>query len=210
MNKFTAAALVSLMAPTMAFAGPVEVPPAPVPVVIDPVVTWDGFYVGLGAATTMGDIDFFNPDVPRELDDGNLHSIFAGYRMQNGNLVYGGELALHMVDEIAVTGFAGTSALDGTFVDARATLGYALGSVLVYGALGFSTGTYDDILATDGNEFDLTGFNYGLGAEFQITDSIIVGLDYTARMLEGDNPNSATQTTEVDLNTISLRASFRF
>lgn len=193
----------------MALAGPVEVPHTPPPVVVTPPVTWDGFYVGIGAAMTTGDIDF-DPAPARELDDGELFSLFAGYRMQNGNLVYGGELGIHMVDEIAVTGFAGTSALDGTFIDARATLGYAMGSLLVYGALGYSAGTYNDLLGTPGFEWDLTGFNYGIGAEYQITDQFIIGLDYTARDLEGDNPGGGAQTVQVDLDTISLRASFRF
>lgn len=198
------------MLPSAALAGPVDVAPIQPPVVVAPEVTWDGFYVGLGASMTTGDIDFFTPDVPQALDDGEMFSVFAGYRMQSGNLVYGGELAVSMVDEIAVTGFTGVSALDGTFLDARATLGYAFGSVMVYGAAGYSTGTYNNIIGTAGNEWDLTGFNYGIGAEYQISDAFSVGLDYTARDLEGDDPLGSAQTVEVDLDSITLRAMFRF
>lgn len=208
MKLLSAALTAAVLAPTVALAGPVEVPLAPAPVVATPPVTWDGFYVGLGAATTTGDLDFV-PAPAQRLDDGSLHSLFAGYRMQNGNFVYGGELALHMVDEILVTGFS-FSGLDGTFVDARATFGYALGSVLVYGAVGYSMGTYDNDVALAGDEWDLSGFNYGIGAEYQISERFVMGLDYTARMLEGTDPITAAQTVEVDLNTISLRASFRF
>lgn len=209
MRILSAALMATIIVPTAAFAGPIEVPHVPPPVVVAPAVSWDGFYAGLSYSATTGDIDFI-PAPAQALDDGELYSLFAGYRVQNGNLVYGGELGVHVVDEIAVTGFTGVSALDGTFIDARATLGYAFGSLLVYGAVGYSMGTYDDFLAGTGDEFDLSGYNYGIGAEYQISERFVLGLDYTARMLEGDNPLNAAQSAEVDLNTISLRASFRF
>ncbi|MFN4101928.1 MAG: hypothetical protein ACK4GT_19365, partial [Pararhodobacter sp.] len=91
----TAAATV---AATAAFAsGPVAPAPyvAPVTVAMPSAYNWAGGYVGFGVTygrAIMSEQDGFADVFPD--GDGFGASILAGYNWQNGNLVYGGEVAL--------------------------------------------------------------------------------------------------------------------
>jgi len=57
----------------------------------------------------------------------------------------------------------------------------------------------------------LTGWNFGLGLEYQIAENFVIGLDYTMRDLEGrkEHPVNAYDI-ETRLNTLSLRFAYRF
>jgi opacity protein-like surface antigen len=72
--------------------------------------------------------------------------------------------------------------------------------MLFYAALGYSWSSFDPGF---GGSVDLDGMNFGLGAEYNLSDSFFVGADYTGRSLEGGG-------YEADLNTVTLRAGFRF
>ena len=61
---------------------------------------WSGLYAGASYSSESGYGDWynptFNPDFPMS---GSLYGGFAGYNMQNGAFVYGGELA-YQVGEV--------------------------------------------------------------------------------------------------------------
>ncbi len=198
-----AAALIAFATP--ALAGPIVAPPAPPPVVIAPercAQPFDCFYAGieLGFGHGTGTESTTQTIFSQPLDyDGEVYGVFAGFNIQNGSLVYGGEARyLHLNLTDATTGFEVNSV-----VDLRARLGFAASDrLLVYGAAGYSMAD-----ATAASSFDMTGFNYGAGAEYNISDSFFLGIDLTGRDLEG---SLGIFDYEGTVNTATLRAGFRF
>ena len=175
--------------------------PPPPPVVVEPETcpdTFDCAYIGLEAGIARGDGDV-NGDTLGLSDDETVVGAFGGYNIQNGSLVFGGE-ARYLGFEMP--GVAQGSALNDVF-DVRGRVGVAPGGsagMLFYAALGYSWSSYDTGF---GGSVDLDGMNFGVGAEYNLSESFFVGADYTGRSLEGG-------AYEVDLNTVTLRAGFRF
>ena len=170
---------------------------------------WSGAYGGLGFGSVTGDLDFFDGDVEQALDDGTTISGFAGYQIQRNDFVYGGEISLTSPSDVNVTGFD-TAEISDLVIDLKARGGYAAGDFLFYGVLGLSTGTYINDINNPNDEWDLTGFNYGVGVDYDISSQFNVGAEYLLRDLEGDDPSGGSQTVQVDFDTLSLRASYRF
>lgn len=208
MTRITVCVAVLLGSTTMAFAGPIEVPHAPPPVYVEPencVLAFDCFYAGIEFGYGMGEGDqtdgiIGGPIVVTPLDyDGAVYGAFAGYNFQNGNMIYGGELRyLHLNLNDAAAGFEVNSTLD-----LRARLGFAASDqLMVYGALGWSIAD-----ATAAADFDMDGFNYGIGAEYNVSESFFVGADFTGRQLEG---SLGVVDHEGTVNTATLRVGFRF
>lgn len=84
--------------------------------------------------------------------------------------------------------------LDGDMLRLRSRAGYDLGRVLPYASLGlarFSTGGGDT----------QTGYSYGLGVVFKLTDAISIGADLSRTSL-GD--------TNDDIDLLQIRTSYRF
>ena len=210
--KFLTSTILIIFSGTAAFAGgmtepetsPAPTPPAPAPAAMD----WTGGYVGLSFGGVTGDIDF-NPAPARAMDDGTAAALYGGYMVQRGNLVFGGELALNSVNDTAVTGFVGTSEVT-DMTDLKGRLGYASGSFLVYGILGYSFGTYNDLIGTPGNKWDIDGLNYGVGVDYALTNNWILGAEYLLRDVDGDNPAGGGQTVDIDYDSFSIRATYKF
>ena len=205
MKRFTTFLSILLGSASAAMAGPVEVPPPPPPVYVEPercTLAFDCFYIGLeighSKVTGFGHEDG-DPPEDFDIDASTVFGAFAGYNFQNGSMIYGGEVRyLHLDIDDPVTGFTMDSVLD-----LRARLGTALGeNFMLYGAVGFSTAD-----ATGAANIDMTGFNFGVGAEYNISESFFLGLDLTGRQLEG---STAGFDYEADVNTLTLRAGLRF
>lgn len=201
MHRFALSAALVLAASQTAYAGPVEVPPALPPVVVDNCpLDFDCFYVGLeyGHANGEGTSDV-SPTFSVPLDfEGDIYGAFAGYNFQDGSLVYGGELRyLHLSFDNA--GVAIDSVLD-----ARARVGFAVSDqILVYAAAGYSTASATAAAV----DFNMTGFNYGIGAEYNVSERVFVGVDVTGRDLEG---SVGVLDYESTVNAATLRLGFRF
>jgi opacity protein-like surface antigen len=159
------------------------------------------FYIGLEIGHGMGTgTEQVSPTASFPLDyDGTAYGVFAGYNVQNGSLVYGGELRfLHLDFEDTVSGFEVDSV-----IDLRARVGFAASdALLVYGAVGYSSAE-----AAAAGSFTMTGFNYGAGAEYNVSESFFVGVDLTGRDLEGSDGGFDYDGT---VNTATLRVGFRF
>ena len=208
MTRLTISAAALMAITTPVFAGPVEVPPPPPPVYVEPErcpLAFDCFYLGLEAGYGHGTGNQFNPAVTQgngdtPLDyDGAVYGAFAGYNFQNGAMVYGGEVRfLHgnLSDDTPV--FEVNS-----LIDLRGRIGYAPSdSFMVYGALGYTLAQ-----ATAASDFDMDGFNAGIGAEFNVSESFFIGADLTARQLEG---TLGAFEYDADVHTATIRAGFRF
>jgi outer membrane immunogenic protein len=92
--------------------------------------------------------------------------------------------------------------------DLKGILGYTANRVLFYGVLGYSTGqvTIEEI----DTPFKPTGMSYGLGVDFAATERLIIGIQYLARKRQDDGPGEGGSDIDFDINTLSLRATFRF
>jgi opacity protein-like surface antigen len=204
MTRLLTSALALVLAPVASWCGPLDVPPPQPPVVIAaPDAAFDGFYVGLEYGHVSGDFTGTNGQTSEtfDFDDGSAWGGVAGYNRQSGRMVYGGEIRmLHFPDFEA---FGGTTFIEDV-TDLRGRVGYVMGDAMIYGALGYSWATFDPGLAPN---VDVDGLNLGLGAEYNVTDSIFVGADFTTRDMSGDSGGS---DYDVIVNTLTLRAGFRF
>lgn len=204
MHRFSMAAAFVLAASQTAYAGPIEVPPALPPVIVENCpLAFDCFYAGLEIGYGQG--DGTESLIGRPLDapfdfDGEVYGVFAGYNFQNGSTIYGGELRyMHTNLEDAAAGLEVNSILD-----LRVRVGFvASDNLMVYGAAGWTI-AQATAAATD---FDMNGFNYGIGAEYNISDSFFVGADVTGRQLDGTLGAFDYEST---VNTATIRAGFRF
>ncbi|MBF9058568.1 outer membrane beta-barrel protein [Rhodobacterales bacterium HKCCSP123] len=161
-------------------------------------------------------------------EDGHAYGGFVGYNVQRGNVVFGGEVRGLMFNDVSRTydfdrEFFSTNQLyingyDGDFpsaslevdyvVDLRARAGFAAGDALIYGAAGWSRAGLSGEMCAYGScesmDDTASGPNAGVGVEYNVTESLFVGADYTMRWLEIDGG------PDLDLNTLTLRGGFRF
>ncbi|WP_374643544.1 outer membrane protein [Tabrizicola sp.] len=163
-----------------------------------------GWYAGAGLGAATGDFSTFGDD--GYSFDGTVGSIFAGYNVVSGNMVYGGELAWN-------GGVQGDSAyVDriGSILDLKGRLGTIVGSTLVYGSLGYSLGTFE----YGGESGDFNGFSLGAGFEMPFNDNGFFGADVTTRNMSGDGEIGGVPATDyiddAQLTTVSIRLGFRF
>jgi outer membrane immunogenic protein len=205
----TAFAFAPFIATASNISAPVQTPTiAPLP----PTATtmdWSGAYVGLGYGIASGDYEF--RAATRDMADGDIVQLYGGYQIQRGALVYGGELAFGDPNDTNVTRigfpvFYTANVID--LIDLKGRVGYASGDYLFYGVLGYSMAEYaDDVKAPIG--WDVDGVNYGIGVDYAITDNFLIGAEYLMRDLTGDNP-AGTNTVTIDLDTLSIRATYKF
>jgi outer membrane immunogenic protein len=160
---------------------------------------WTGPYAGLGISRADGDQASASLSFPLE---GTPVSIFGGFNVQSGNLVYGGELAIHN-DNATLTGFPAISY--NRLTDLKGRIGYATGRTLVYGVLAFSKAEYQN-----GPIFfdDLGGFTftYGIGADVMVSDRVFAGAEYMHR--EFDHTLDPDVTS--NYSTLTLRLGMKF
>jgi opacity protein-like surface antigen len=138
-------------------------------------------------------------------EDGHAYGGFVGYNFQRGNVVFGGELRGLMLNDVSrsyeadddtrqqrartARDFSASFEVD-YVVDLRARVGFAAGDALLYAAGGLSRAGLSGELCGFGScesmDDTASGFNAGLGVEYNVTESMFVGADYTMRWLEID------------------------
>ncbi len=192
---------------------------APAPVIIDtaPAFSFAGGYAGAGIGTGTFTIDGDDgiadqaEDLFNAIDDDDsaaYYQLHAGYNFQRGNFVFGPEIALfngesEVGDEFQIGGATTASDAEVGFggrLMGRA--GYSFGRFMPYVAVGAS---YLEV-ENDGDDLSDTGIAYGLGGDFLVTDRFMVGLEY----VQNDFDEFDDSDTDVDYETIGLKASFRF
>ncbi len=205
MKRLNCAVAVLAASTTLAQAGgPVVVAVEPTPVVSAQVALydWSGPYVGIGYGRTSGDLSY-NPGFAYSLNNGSAGSIFAGYLVQNGSLVYGGELAYSRGNDTYAEGYP-LENVD-QMIDLKGRLGYAANNALFYGVLGYSSIKYKEVLGG----YRTNGINYGLGVDYAVSNRVTIGIEYLVRNTDGSSQNLG-QTANLDVNTVTLRLGYSF
>ena len=200
MNKTVIATFVAIAAGP-AMAGSLYVPPAEV--IAQPVTTsydWSGGYLGGSAGALFGTMDY-TPGGSWTIGAALTYGGFAGYNVQNGAFVYGGELSANMYDGYP-TGFPTESF--SYILDAKARAGYAMDDVLVYGFAGGSLSHYNEV-----TNWPLYGANFGAGVEFGLFDHVTVGGEYIGRYLTGSTTAPGQSNTDW-LHGAQARVALRF
>jgi opacity protein-like surface antigen len=231
MNKI-ALSVAALLAAGPALAGgfsPVVVPSAPAAptAVIPPVVAsadWSGPYVGgqLGYGRLSADDNDDTTDLLLEEDsyNGAIYGLHAGYRFDFGRIVAGAELdfdgASIEVDDADINADLGTEftdALDvGSVRRAKLQLGFDAGNILPYVTAGIAQVhlNSDDSTLEDAVGDTAEGNFVGLGASYMVSDRLMVGVEALRHNFDEFDSGSALEGGDIDVNTVSLRGSFRF
>lgn len=164
----------------------VPVAPAPAPMVIA-TSDWTGFYAG----GSFGNIQLSQDDTDLgERENG--FGIHGGYLADLGTFVVGGEVEFSRYDDTAV------GQTDVTRLKGR--VGYDAGQFLPYAVAGFAS---VDTEALD----DDNGYFFGLGADFAVTDNVLVGAEYLRHEFDDElDPGNG----DITADTLSLRVSYKF
>ena len=171
---------------------------------------WNGPYAGGAIGTLSADAEFELAAVPEvSFSDSSSFGGFAGFQVQTGMLVYGGEAAFSIAPSAELQEGEELQ----SFTDIKGRLGYSFGEVLAYGVAGVSFATYNETGTDMGIDFDDdfngTGLNFGAGVDYKVTDNIFVGAEYLVRRTTGDYPNDDAEF-DLDVDTFSVRVGFNF
>ncbi|MCD6654215.1 MAG: porin family protein [Sulfurovum sp.] len=207
MKKITASIVAAVAMNAFVFAGgdiaPVE-PEVTVPEVVEPAPFPGAFYVGLGYAYMNMNID----EIQREEADISAHSalLLAGY---NYNQYFGLEARYAMnIGDPEFDGYGEDDDPDGDFTNAAIYLKamYPFEKINVYALLGYGQVTLD---TTESGDHSESGFQWGLGANYAITENIGVFADYT-RLYDDEGFDGAFLGQDVVVDSINLGVTYTF
>lgn len=203
-----------------------SIDPAPIEPVLAPVVilpptaptySFAGFYGGTAIGTAAIDLEG-DEDLADDIDDlfdaiddddsAAYYQAHIGYNFVRNGFVFGPELAIfngesEVGEDFVIGGVdANADAEVGFGVRLMGRAGYQLGRVMPYVALG---ATHMEI-ESDGDDLSDIGVAYGIGAEFLVTDRVILGVEY----MQNDFNDFDDSGSDVDYQAVSFRASFKF
>lgn len=201
MKKLILASVAAITA-TGAYAGGYTAPVEPAPVVVAPVIAetpaynWDGFYAGLQYGQGSAELDGEGNDL--DLGDTEAWGVHGGYTRGFGNWILGGELDYNKVDFDDYEGDADLWRL-------RGRAGYNMGQFQPYMTAGVAHISTDE----DAGDISETGFTYGVGVEYLVSQKFSVGLEYT-RSDFSDVIDGSNSDVDLDTDLVSIRGSYRF
>lgn len=161
---------------------------------------WNGAYAGLSLGSTVtnelsGEDD--DGSVTYEADPSAALGIFGGYTVQNNDFVFGGEFAFLITPDVGLEVDGEELSFDFDAVDLKGRAGYAVNNILLYGVAGVSR-----VYAAGAQA---SGFNIGVGADYDLGNNIVIGAEYLARRATDEESDF-----DAALDTLALRAAFGF
>ncbi len=209
----------------------------PAPVLAEPVApssfSWTGFYAGLNGGLFNGKFDLADPTTPDQKMRNWMGGAQAGfnYQMQSG-IVVGVEADIdfgNLSDGVHDGNYITQSSDIGAFGTLRGRAGYAMGRVLpfVTGGLAFESATLGEICpagvhyghcaSNAYNEKDKyfdTGWVYGAGVDYAVTDHLIIGAEYLHLDFGDDThdlgPKASDRKVGQDADIIRGRIGYKF
>lgn len=139
-----------------------------------PAGNWSGAYVGGGLTYDFG--KFTGSTDGRDAKDIG-GTIYGGYNMQSGSIVYGAEadISYNGEDGSAGAGLKGTQGVNGSV---RGRVGYDLNPFLVYGTAGVAVANHELEGNGTNDEKLAAGYTVGAGVETFVTDNITARVEY--------------------------------
>lgn len=201
--KKTTLSLVSILTLSgLAFAGG-DIAPVEEPVVVAPVIDNSAFYLGLGIGEAA-----VNDDFTSEEFSATTIMLQAGYKYNQyvaveGRYTFG-------LDTDYDPGNTGASSSDyngdisswGLYVKPM----YPIGDFNLYALLGYGGVMLDDLAGGDAYE---DGFQWGLGADYAVSEQFTVFIDYVA-LYDDTGFDYRAQLDDVDSDAWTLGVSYRF
>lgn len=188
-----ALAALALTAPAFAggYSAPVQEQPviAPAPVLPVAGTDWTGGYAGATIGYGWGS------DALDDADD-MTYGVFGGYDYDFGSFVLGGEL------EYNATELENDTANLDDLTRLKLRAGYDMGPALVYGVVGAAYANAD----IDGSSYSDTGYVYGIGMDYAVSDNMTVG----AELLQNEFDEFDNSGSDLSATTLGARVSFRF
>jgi opacity protein-like surface antigen len=177
---------------------------------------WTGAYIGLSIGRAWGSTAVEEPGGNLTFDtNGNMFGAYAGYAVQSGQFVIGGEV------DISTGNLRGSSLLVGSNVSSelswlaagRVRAGVLLSPALyVYGMAGVAWASFE--LGAHGftRSDDFVGFQLGAGSELRITQSLGLRLDYVYTGFGSEKRDfpGFQDRFEPDMHAVRAGLSFRF
>jgi outer membrane immunogenic protein len=183
---------------------PVIAAPAPVAAPF-----WEGGYVGGQLGYSYGEFDIDTGQSVSDFDDDNvIGGLHAGYLWSVGNGWYvGPEFQYDFADVTVTDAASGDTASFDEIARLKAVAGREIGNGLLYGSAGIAYASFDSV----GNVFDGfdgsdTNFVVGVGYDYRVGENWTVGGEYQYHSFSGIGANGG----DVDVNTLHLKASYRF
>ncbi len=194
--------LVSVLALSSCLIAGGDVAPIEEPVVI-PVIDNSVFYIGLGFGNATVNDDFTSEEI-----SANTMMLQAGYQYNEyialeGRYTFGFSTDYNAGD---LTGLAdnynGDFSSWGIYVKPM----YPIGDFSVYALLGYGGVMLTDLSGGDAYE---SGFQWGLGAQYTVTENILIFADYVS-LYNDTGFDYTAQLDDVDSDTWTLGVSYKF
>jgi opacity protein-like surface antigen len=163
----------------------------------------EGYYAGLSFGSYQGVLPFYDGSYAIATDVS--YGVFAGYNWQlPGNLYGGFEFAVNNGAATSEVGYEDDYGIS-IMVDVKARVGTMLGDrIFAYGFAGVSGGLMD----SNSGGYGIFGGNFGAGVEYDMSDSISVGVEYIGRRMVGHD--YSYDYGALDNGTVAVRAIFTF
>ncbi|WP_187429414.1 hypothetical protein ROLI_031940 [Roseobacter fucihabitans] len=211
MLRITATAILLTSVASFAYAGDITPTPA-APVIAAPISSapfWAGAYVGAQLGYSYGDFDLDLGSRPGDFDnDSVIGGITAGYLWDIGNGWYvGPEFQYDFADITVTDATSGDTASFDEIARLKFIAGYELGNGLLYGSAGVAYSSFDNAGAVfDGLDGSDTSYVLGFGYDHRIAEDWTLGGEYMYHSFS----NAGAAGGDVDVNTVHIKATYRF
>ena len=209
MKKFTLSIAAVMAMSTFAIAGgditPVE---EPMVEVVEPVADDSGFYVGLGYSRMTKTVEDAIYVTGLEYDDLEYTAdsllLLAGYNF-NKYIAVEGRYTMSIGDVEASDTWYDEADNELSNIGIYLKPMYPIGGLTVYGLLGYGQVTFDN-----GTEYTENGFQWGLGANYAVTEDVGVFVDYT-RLYDDENfDDCMCGDHDVVVDSINVGVTYKF
>ena len=191
-----------------------------------PVVDWKGFYIGAQGGWTSANVtDTYDLVTPFNFSANGLQGgPVAGYNYQSGNMVLGleGDVSFGSVSATALCNGASVPVCAGSGTNptfnlrttgtVRGRIGYAVDQVMFYGTggVGIADVSVSDPLQAGTDDKTHVGFVAGAGAEWMITQSTSLRLEYLYSRYPTINYALVSTPDSIGFDSHSVRAALNF